>query len=66
MSEEIKNQIIELMMDGRERTIDDVASKLKLRREVAKAQLYKMGYNNDLLAGRIGDVTIYRLPRAAR
>lgn len=57
-----KEKIIALMMDGRERTIDDVANRLKMRRDVAKSELYKMGYNNELIAGQEKGVTFYRFP----
>lgn len=38
----IKRQILRLMEDGRERTINDVATRLKLPRAVAKSALLSL------------------------
>lgn len=59
---DLKGKIIEVMKDGRWRTIDDVANKLKYNRRAVKSELYKMGYNKEIVATQFKEITAYRLP----
>lgn len=60
--DDLKNEILELMKDGRWRTIDDVTNKLNYSRKAIKLELYRMGYNKEMIATQFKQITAYRLP----
>lgn len=66
MNDKIREQIIDLMLDGRERTINDVVNRLKLGKKVVAEHLFKMTHANELVSEWVGQVTIYRIAGARK
>ena len=59
-----QSRISDLMADGRERTVDDVALRLKLNRSEALRELRGLAKDNKIISFRIsGDRTAWRMPR---
>lgn len=64
-AEELAARIMALMADGRERTVDDVVTRLRIDRRAAQNALKTLGMRAHLLADTVcagprDDVTCYR------